>query len=319
MKSSDESLKQSVARQREELAEIMERPLRAVAKACAADWGEREALDKVLERAFDSIPYCKFLYTLDSEGVQISDNISREGRMGEDFGRDRSGRPYMKQMTPGKEFILSEAYISLRGRRPSFTALQVVHNAEGALLGYVGTDFDLRDLPITRYYEEPKQWRQIKGDPAIRSGVFLQTRVESAMDRHIDDVMAVMEELMVDHGVFHGKLHFSSSRATIWLVDDPYNYRLLDIDMLTDPDICLVYPTRAYPEDAVVPKERVREVLDGLRELRFADDTLYLRAGSLNIFNGMVNLTFSCDGSHYLPWDEFLNREHAVWAGANTC
>jgi hypothetical protein len=124
----------------------------------------------------------------------------------------------------------------------------------------------------------------------------------------------VVEELLLEHGIFHAKLHFSSSRATIWLVDDPYRYRLMDIDMLNDPDICLAYPRRPYPEGAVVPAERIRDIMDGLRELRFMDEMFYLRAGAVNIFNGMVSLTFSCDGSHYIPWDEFLNREHAFWA-----
>ena len=43
------------------------------------------------------------------------------------------------------------------------------------------------------------------------------------------------------------------------------------------------------------------------------DDTLYLRSGSLNIFNGIIGLNFSCDGSHYIPYDEFLNKDHAFW------
>jgi hypothetical protein len=37
------------------------------------------------------------------------------------------------------------------------------------------------------------------------------------------------------------------------------------------------------------------------------DETIYLRSGMLNVFNGMVGLTFLWDGSHYMPWDEFLD------------
>jgi hypothetical protein len=29
--------------------------------------------------------------------------------------------------------------------------------------------------------------------------------------------------------------------------------------------------------------------------------------------NGIVGLTFSCDGSHYLTVDEFLDQEHPFW------
>ena len=119
---------------------------------------------------------------------------------------------------------------------------------------------------------------------------------------------------MTERGVFHVILHFSSSRAVIWLFDDPYRYRLLDIDALTDPNTCLAYPKRSYPDDALVPREQIRAVLKGLRELRFMDEMFYLRSGTLNIFNGVVGLTFSCDGSHYLPWDEFLSKGYDFWA-----
>jgi hypothetical protein len=250
--------------------------------------------------------------------VQLSDNISREGLVEKDFGRDRSDRPYMNERVPSTGFLLSQAYISLRARRPSLTAIQIVRDEAGHVLGFIGADFDLRNLPLTgKLYEEPSHWRQIRGDPAIRGTVFHQTRSNSMMDLQIDTVLGVIEELMVDHGVFHGKLHFSSSRATIWLTADPYRYRLLDIDALTDPDTCLIYPHQPYPADALVPKDKIRPILDSLRALRFMDEMFYLRAGSLNIFNGMVALTFSCDGSHYLPWDEFLGKGADFWASGS--
>ena len=52
-----------------------------------------------------------------------------------------------------------------------------------------------------------------------------------------------------------------------------------------------------------------------MRELRFSDETIYLRAGSLNLCNGMVSLNFSCDGSHYMSYDEFLAKDLAFWFG----
>jgi hypothetical protein len=101
----------------------------------------------------------------------------------------------------------------------------------------------------------------------------------------------------------------------IWLHDDPYRYRLLDISALIDPDICLVYPRRAYPGDAVIPVDKIRSILEGFRQLRFMDDMLYLRSGTVNIFNGIIGLTFSCDGSHYIPFDQFLDKESDFWEG----
>jgi hypothetical protein len=309
-----ESLQASIVQQREMLVTALHDPLRRLAKDCSRAWGNREQLDVILHDAFATVPYCKFLYVLDTNARQVSSNISAEGIIREDYGRDRADRPYMREAVPATGFLLSEAYISLRARRPSMTAIQIVRNQDGVVLGFVGADFALRDLPQThRLYEEPRYWRQIKGDPSIRGTVFHQTRSDSVMDKHMDTVISIVEELMLDHGVYHVILHFSSSRAIVWVMDDPYRYRLLDIDALIDPDSCLAYPKRPYPEDAVVPAAQVRAVLDNLRSLRFMDEMFYLRSGTLNIFNGIVGLTFSCDGSHYIPYDEFLQKDQAFW------
>lgn len=313
------ALAEAVARQRDVLANLLREPLALAADTCGRVWPNRAALNGVLTDALAGLPSCKYLYALDTHARQLSDNISREGLIETDYGRDRSDRPYMNEAVPSQGFLLSQAYISLRAKRPSLTAIQIVRDGHGHVLGFVGADFDLRNLPLTgKLYDEPTTWRQIKGDPAIRGAVFQQTRNESAMDRALDTVVGVMEELMTDRGVFHGKLHFSSSRATVWLYDDPYRYRLLDIDALTDPDTCLIYPVQPYPQDAVVPREKIRPILDAIAALRFIDDTFYLRAGSLNIMNGMVGLTFSCDGSHYLPWDEFITKGREFWASGVT-
>jgi len=310
------TLQESIAQQREALSEKLHDPLYRLAQACSAVWGDRARLDAALVDALDGILHCKFLYALDTHAIQVSSNVSRDGLIEKDFGRDRSQRPYMCEVVPSTGFLLSHAYISLRARRPSLTAIQIVRDAGGTVLGFVGADFDLRDLPLTRdLYEEPRYWRQIKGDPSIRGAVFQQTRFESEMERRMDTVLSVVEELMVDHGVFHVILHFSSNRAVVWVVDDPFRYRLLDIQALIDPDICLAYPKRPYPKDCMVPAKYIRPVLEEFRVLRLMDEMLYLRSGTLNIFNGVVGLTFSCDGSHYIPYDEFLKTDHAFWIG----
>jgi hypothetical protein len=259
-----------------------------------------------------------FIYALDSRGVQVSDNISQTGLLPEHYGRDRSQRPYMREAAPGRDFLLSDAYLSLRAGRPSLTALQAVHD-NGNLLGYIGVDFDLRDLPGTAaHYEESKAWRQIKGDPAIRGTVFQQCRVDSLMDRNMEPALAILEELFTERGMFQAVIHFSSSRATVWFVEDPYRYRILDHEALSDPDICMLYPRRSWPEDALIPQEKIGGILRAMRELRMADETLYLRSASINVFNGMLSLTFSCDGSHYMSWHEFLDKDMSFWVGSAT-
>ncbi len=308
--------KDSVYYQREKLAKLLHDPLSTLAQGCAPAWGDREALNRVLQAGFDGIPHCTYLYCVDTDARQISDNFGPDGLVPGHFGRDRSQRPYMREAVPIWGFLLSDAYISLQKQRPSLTALQIVRGADARPLGYLGADFDLRNLPATPdLYEESAQWRQIKGDPAIRGNVFAQCRVESYLDQHLDPALSIMEELLTQRGVFQCQIHFSSSQATIWTLQDPFRYRILDQEALSDPDICLVYPYQTYPATAAMPMENVGRVLAALKDLRMADENIYLRMSSINIFNGMVSLTFSCDGTHYLSHEEFLGSSGPFWLG----
>lgn len=310
------SWKDSIYRQREELARMLREPMARLAEQCAPAWRDREKLNQILLEGFSGIPYCTYLYVVRTDGVQVSDNVTKDGLTPGHFGRDRSQRPYMQEPIPSWGFLLSDAYISLVAHRPSLTALQVIV-IDGGIAGYLGADFDLRGLPVTAgLYREPGSWRQVKGDPAIRATLFQQTRVDSPMDRHLEQALSILEELLAERGIFQCQIHFSSSQTTIWMMDDPFRYRILDDEALSDPDICLVYPPRPYPDDALIPREEIARILDALRALRLVDTTIYLRTASINIFNGMVSLTFSCDGSHYMRYDEFLGKGASFWYGA---
>ncbi len=307
--------KEHIQRQRDMLYNMLLDPMRRATKRCARVWKDKSKLDQALLKSLGQIPYSSYVYAMDLNGIQVSANASQDGLIEADLGRDRSQRPYMLELDDNKEMILSSAYISLRANRPSLTAVRKIR-VDDELVGYLGTDFDLRDLPITKeLYSEPGRWRQIKGDPAIRAQVFKQSRIQSSLDEQLDQVLPVLEELITEHGAFQMEIHFSSSRATLWFMQDPYRYQLVEIDELTDPDICLAYPHHPYPEKAQIPQESIRPILQTFRHLRFADDTIYLRAGSINLFNGIVGLNFSCDGSHYIPHEQFLARDSAFWDG----
>ena len=311
----NKSWKESIYLQREELAKTLREPMAHLAELCLTAWGNRESLNEVIRNGYPGIPHCDFLYCLDHSGRQISDNFGHGGFAPGHFGRDRSQRPYMKEVVPSWGFLLSDAYISLREQRPSLTALQVVRK-DGELMGYLGADFDLRHLPVTSgLYDEPGYWRQLKGDPAIKDSVYLQSRVESTMDKNFEMAVSILDELFTNRGVFQCMLHFSSSVVTIWTVDDPYRYRLLEHEALIDPDICLVFPSRPYPANAEIPHHEIRRILTTLQSLRLSDSTFYLRSASINIFNGTIGLTFSCDGSHYMSYVEFLMKGTSFWFG----
>ena len=314
-----DNLQSSIQVQREMLGQFLGNTMSDLASCCADILANQDALEKLIQDKCSRLPYYKHLFVLDANGVQITDNITQTGLDHSQFGRDRSSRPYMHEIMKNcssMDFSLSDAYISTNRKRPSLTAIETIRSQEGSAIGFLGADFDIRELPhSTLSYKEPDNWRQVKGDPAIRGGLFRQTRAESIMDIRMDEILAIMNELIAEQGVFHGEFHFSSSRCIIWQIEEPLVYRLLNIDELTDPDICLVLPQSPYPQSAIVPKEDIMPIFEMFRKLRFADENIYLRAGSVNIINGMVGLNFSCDGSHYMPYKEFLEKNTEFWFG----
>jgi len=312
-------LNETIKAQRAMLAARLEAPMAGLAGLCARSWRERDRLDEHLRAALADMPVCQLLYAIDTNGRQVSSNVGRDAVDRGKYGQNLARRPYLSNAIPYKGFLLSDVYLNKPpDRRSCVTAVQAV--ADGStMLGFIAADFYLRDLPQLerRAGSAPGRWRQIKGDPAIRQNLFQQQRTKSAMDERLDDVIAIMDELICDRGVFHGKLHFSSSRATLWLTDDPFRYRVHVLEEIIDPSICLAYPSHPYAEQTVVPPDLVRPVFEQFKLLRNADENIYLRSGSLNVINGMVGLTFSCDGSHYMPVQEFLDKDSGFWFGSS--
>ena len=312
-------LENAVNRQLDNISELLKVPLQELAELCAPSWHDQMLLDDALLSYLRNKTNhrCRSLYAIDLLGKQVSSNIFADGLDASNIGQDLSDRPYLGLVEHMKDnFVLSTVYLDRRRRRPCITALQrVIH--EGHTQGYIAADFSLKELPLRDVeVRDIEQWRQIKGDPSIRGTLFQQTRTTSAMDNDIDNVMSVIEALVCEQGIFHAKLHFSSSRATLWPYCDPYRYRIHVLDEILNPRVCLIYNKMEYPQEAVIPVEQVSPVLNVFKALRAADETIYLRAASLNIMNGLIGLNFSCDGSHYMPADEFLGKDISFWFGA---
>ena len=201
------TLQAAIQRQRNILEGWLASSLCILAEGCRDAWPQRDQLEARLLRGMEELPYCKYLYVLDAGARQLTANISRAGLLEDQFGRDRSERPYLAQALAGAAFSLSEAYISRNAKRPTLSAIQRIESVNGELLGYLGADFDLRELPATQaLYQQPEQWMQMKGDPAIRAGLFHQQRANSLLDDKVDAVLALINELITVHGVFNAKV-----------------------------------------------------------------------------------------------------------------
>ena len=312
------SLQEQILAKKAALADTVSKPLGNLARQCAQAWAEPDRLDQVLADAIAGIPHCVLLYAWDVNGIERSSmvrpaEIDRAWR-----GTDLSQRPYLTNNLPFQGIMLSSVYRSIYDQQQCITALQAVRLDE-QLLGFIAADFPVNSLLQDTQMRPPAlQWQQFRGDPAVRSTVFLQKRAPSLLEEHIDAVLEMFETLIREHGVFHCKIHFSSGRCSIWLMDDPYSYQIVSVDEIINPDFYLAYPLRPYPKRAKVTPEQIHAAFQQLKALRLADETIYLRSASLNIMNGMLGLTFSCDGSHYMPIEEFLAKDLAFWFGDET-
>ncbi len=316
-----DSFSDFILQRKELLRGYLHEPMLLLAEQCAEVWGSTESVDMVLGTRVlqagqcSGMPSCELLYAVDIEGRQVSSNISQDQSDSSVVGQDLSKRPYFSTKDADNTVSLSDVYISKATRRSCLTAVcRVV--SDNRQQGFIVADFRLSSLPQEeRGGDDSRLWQQIKGDPSVRQTLFMQERVASAMDEKLGDVLSTIDELIVERGIFHSKIHFSSSRATLWLYDDPYRYRVHVLDEIIDPSVCLAYPSRDYPKDAMIPAKHVSTILQKFELLRLADETVYLRDGSLNVINGMVGIHFSCDGQHYMPYEEFLEAGDEFWFG----
>jgi hypothetical protein len=155
----------------------------------------------------------------------------------------------------------------------------------------------------------PYRWLQVKGDPSVRAFLFAQSRQESLFDTRIEAVHDIVRTLLAEKGAFHVKVHYSSSQLTCWFSDDAYRYRVYVREEVTDPGFTDRFPDRdvAHLKPLIDPGETPL-ILSEFRRLRLTDETLYLRNGSINLVNGMIGMTFSCDGAHYIDHRTFFDK-----------
>ena len=81
----------------------------------------------------------------------------------------------------------------------------------------------------------PQRWLQIKGDPSVRSFLFQQERVSSLFDERIDSLHEIVLRLFLEKGMFHTKIHYSSSQLTCWFARDPFCYEKFVREEIFDP------------------------------------------------------------------------------------
>lgn len=155
----------------------------------------------------------------------------------------------------------------------------------------------------------PDRWLQIKGDPSVREFLFQQQRAESLFDTQLDRVHQIVQSLLTRKGVFHTKIHYSSSQLTCWFARDPFCYEKFVREQVFDEHFVESFSDSDYAgREPVITAPDITRILGEFRRLRITDQTIYLRNGSINMINGMINMSFSCDGTHYIEHRTFFDK-----------
>ncbi|MGB5474610.1 MAG: hypothetical protein WBQ78_14195 [Gammaproteobacteria bacterium] len=155
----------------------------------------------------------------------------------------------------------------------------------------------------------PYKWLQIKGDPSGRAFLFQQSRIESLFDSDIDRIHDIVHALLTKKGAFHVKMHYSSSQLTCWFADDAFRYRVYVKEEVLADGFLDQFPDNSIDHlQPVIDAEDTTAILKEFRRLRTTDQTIYLRNGSINRVNGMIGMTFSCDGAHYIDHKTFFEK-----------
>ncbi len=118
--------------------------------ALAAGLGEREGLERMLERWLEEQPHFELAYLTDARGRQVVDNICRrDGGVAHDrtgFGRDWSTRPWYRGALANPGAWATDVYRSTATGDFCFTVAAGIRNPRGELLGVFGSDVNFQRL-----------------------------------------------------------------------------------------------------------------------------------------------------------------------------
>ncbi len=303
----------TLTQQQELFCSWVSTPLRNIAERCATSWSRDRsslALLTELQESMRLLPQYALCYLISPEGTILTPTISHAGTEPTDVGNDVSLRPYFLEWSSPQrshDFFLTRPYISTKTGFSCMTAMQAVR-IDGEVFAIIAIDFDGNSSLKPAFHAT--HHIQIKGDPSIRQQLFSQTRAISAMEEQIDETHRAATNLFLHHGAFHIQLRYSRSNATARFTEHPYHDTLFSLEQLIESDTVNRQPITSM---TTVAPPQIGAALSLFKSLRLADENIYLRSGSLNIISGIVELNFSCDGTHQIPVDDFLQKSTSYW------
>lgn len=144
------------------------------------------------------------------------------------------------------------------------------------------------------------QWMQTRGRPFIARFY----AANGDFDAQIEPLLETAERLLSRCGVFQITIHFANSQLVCWFYQDPYRPVVYAGKEVLAGGFLQGFE-RAPLGDTAIPYPELRGVFQEFKRMRCADKKIYLQSASVNLVNGTIGLSFSYDGSCYLPYAEF--------------
>ncbi len=104
------------------------------------------------------------------------------------------------------------------------------------------------------------------------------------LDDRLDEVLALLNRQMCDHGLTVAELHFGRSRVACWYANTPYDSRLFTVGTFLRSTM----PTHPYPRHARLHPDAIADLWAALARLRWSERPLI--ACTVNLLTARVAL-----------------------------
>ena len=133
-----------------------------------------------------------------------------------------------------------------------------------------------------------------------------QVYISSHFDDRLNDLVEIAKQLLVDKGVFHLAVHFSSSQLVCWMLDNPYSFRVYTSEEVFADDFLSLFAPLKTKAHNCIDKATILPILKSFKHLRNNAGGSELRNASIHMLNGYIGLTFACDDTRYINYKDFI-------------
>jgi CRP-like cAMP-binding protein len=180
----------------------------------------------------------------------------------------------------------------------------------------------------------------IKGDPSLRESAFVRERYESVVDKILDQLEPVLEDLVLNRCVYRLFINFNSGEIRTASVFDPFVEEVHTSDKFVDQAyVDRHFPKISYEEKSEIikamyghiladehfnqlpghwknifnishagwspiDKAEVSRVIRKLTDLRSIQN-FYLRNFSISMIQDAIRMQFNCDGTHIVSAEDY--------------